>query len=290
MTAAFAGRVTDRALEALGRQREIRVAREVARHEFRGVDDQPRAAVLDRGEHLLGADHDDIAAEHQIGALRRDTDGVNVIGGIGDADVAVNRAALLRETRHVDDADTLAFEMRRHAEDGADRHDAGAADAGDDNAIGMVGQRNVGLGQRRPVRRRFDAFGLLELRAVHGDERRAEALQARIILVAARLVDGALAAPFGLQRLHRHAVRFHAAIAAALAHQIVDDDALERIGKRAALTAAALLGGAGLVVDQHRNARHVGQRALHGVELVAVVDSDALAATRSFPDISTARR
>ena len=46
----------------------------------------------------------------------------------------------------------------------------------------------------------------------------------------------------------------HAAIAAALADQLVDDDALVGIGKGAALAAAALLGGAGLVVDQHRDA------------------------------------
>ena len=47
----------------------------------------------------------------------------------------------------------------------------------------------------------------------------------------------------------------HAAVAAAFADQLVDDDALGRVGERAALAAAALLGGAGLVVDQHRDAR-----------------------------------
>ena len=141
--------------------------------------------MLDRAQHLLGADHDDVAAQHQIGALRRDADGVDVFERIGDADVAVDRAALLREAGHVDDADTLAFQMRRHAEDGADGDDAGAADAGDDHAIGMIGQRQRRLRQRRPVRRQRNALALLQLGAVHGDEGRAEALQARIILVAA---------------------------------------------------------------------------------------------------------
>ena len=136
--------------------------------------------------------------------------------------------------------------------DGADGDDAGAADAGDDDAVRMVERAAASgsgsAGQSRGLR---DAFALLQLGAVHGDEGRAEALHAGIVLVAARLVDGALAAPFGLQRLHRDAIRFHAAVAAALADQFVDDDALVGIGERAALAAAALLGGAGLVVDQH---------------------------------------
>ena len=55
------------------------------------------------------------------------------------------------------------------------------------------------------------------------------------------------------------AVRLHAAIAAALADQLVDDDALVRVGKRAALAAPALFGGAGLVVDQHRDAADLAQ-------------------------------
>ena len=44
----------------------------------------------------------------------------------------------------------------------------------------------------------------------------------------------------------------HAAVAAALADEFVDDDALVGIGKGAALAAAALFGGAGLVVEQDR--------------------------------------
>ena len=179
-------------------------------------------------------------------------DGVDILRPLGDAHVAEDRAALLREARHVEHADALAFEMRRHAEDAADGDDAGAADAGDDDVVGLPDRRQRGLGQRHRVVSRGDApCPASSLRAVHGDERRAEALDAGKILVAARLVDGALAAPFGLQRLHRDAVRLHAAIAAALADQFVDDHALVGIGKRAALAAPALLGGAGLVVDQH---------------------------------------
>ena len=122
-------------------------------------------------------------------------------------------------------------------------------------------------------------------------KRRAEALEAGIILVAARLVDRALAAELGFQRLDRDAVRLHAAIAAAFADQLVDDDALVGIGKGAALAAAALLGGAGLVVDQHRDAGDRRQaRVCTAIELVAVMDGDAARPVASPADISPARR
>ena len=106
---------------------------------------------------------------------------------------------------------------------------------------------------------------------MHGDEGRAEAFDAGIILVATRLVDGALAAPFGRQRLHRDAVRFHAAVAAAFADEIVDHHALVGIGESAALAAAAFLGGAGLVINENAHARHGGELALQRVEFVAVM-------------------
>ncbi len=111
---------------------------------------------------------------------------------------------------------------------------------------------------------------------MHGDEGRAEALHAGEVLVAVGLVDRALAAEFGLERLHRDAVRLHAAIAAALADQLVDDHALVGIGIAAALAAAAFLGGAGLVVEeQRRRPGSSAQFALHGVELVAMMDGRA---------------
>ena len=86
----------------------------------------------------------------------------------------------------------------------------------------------------------------------------------------------ALAAELGLERLHRHAVALVRAVAAALAHRVVDEHALGGIGEGAALAAAALLGGAGLVVDQHGEAGDLAQLALHGIELVAMTDGDAM--------------
>ena len=73
----------------------------------------------------------------------------------------------------------------------------------------------------------------------------------------------------------RHAVRLHAAVAAALAHGRIDEHALVGIGERAALAAAALLGRAGLVVEQHRDAGHLAQLLLHLLQVAAVVDGHA---------------
>src|SRR6185312_6599230 len=101
-------------------------------------------------------------------------------------------------------------------------------------------------------------------------------LHAGIVLVAGRLVDGALAPELRFERLHRDAVRLHTAVAAAFADQLVDDDALLRVGERAALPAAALLGGAGLVVDQDCAARDFRKLLLHRLQIVAVVEADAL--------------
>ena len=135
-----------------------------------------------------------------------------------------------------------------------------------------------GLGQRgeaRVVAADALGFDLAQPAALDRDEARAVALEARVVLVAARLVDPPLAPELGLDRLDRDAVRLHAAVAAALAHELVDHDAPVGIRELAALAQPARLGRAGLVVDQRRHAGHVAQLALHAVELVAVVDRDA---------------
>src|SRR5258708_36972085 len=114
---------------------------------------------------------------------------------------------------------------------------------------------------------------------MHGDEARAEAVDAGIILVAGRLVDRPLAAELGLDRHDREAIGLRRAIAAALADGLVDEDALGRIGVLAALAAAALLGGAGLVVDQDRDAGHLTQSAAGLVEPGAMGEFHAGRAT-----------
>src|SRR3569833_438966 len=117
---------------------------------------------------------------------------------------------------------------------------------------------------------------------MHGDKARAKALDAGKVLVAVRLVDLALAAELGFQRLHRDAVGGLRAIAAAFADELVDEGALGGVGIEPALAAAAILRGAGLIVDHDREAPDVAQLALHGVELAAVMDGRTLREVTAF--------
>ena len=86
--------------------------------------------------------------------------GLDVLGVRGDLQMAPYRAALLRQPRHVEAAEALALQVRGHADDRADGHHAGAADAGDHDAVRLVQRRQLGSGSCREQR-----FGLLALPA-----------------------------------------------------------------------------------------------------------------------------
>ena len=68
----------------------------------------------------------------------RDAHRVQILRRRGDAHMAHHRAVLLRQAGEVEHGAALAFEMRRHAEQRADGDDAGAADAGDEDAVGLA--------------------------------------------------------------------------------------------------------------------------------------------------------
>ncbi len=126
---------------------------------------------------------------------------------------------------------------------------------GDDDVPGAVDRRQGRRGQMPDIHRRRCL--LADLRTLDGHERRAEPLEAGEILVAGRLVDGALASKFGFDRHDRDAVRLHPAIAAALADIGVDEDAAIGVGKLAALSAPPFLRRAGLDEDDRRHALDV---------------------------------
>src|SRR3712207_4890013 len=187
----------------------------------------------------------------------------------GDPHVADHRTALLGEPGLVEAEGVLAVEQRGHLQDLRDGHDAGAADAGHADGEVVARDAQLRLGQAGRRRRR----GLLGLLA--GDdrqERRAVAVDARVVLVARGLVDLRLAAELGLDRQYREARALLAAVAAALAHALVDVDALDRVGDLAPLAQAALLGRAALVVQQHGDAVHLRELGLRVGQVVAVAD------------------
>ena len=109
------------------------------------------------------------------------------LGGLGDAAVDVDRAALLGEAGHLHLAGALALEVGGHGDQRADGDDAGAADAGDEDVVGAADRRKLGLGQVGEGERGL--LGLPDLGAFEGDEAGAEAVEAGEVLVAARLVD-----------------------------------------------------------------------------------------------------
>src|SRR5205823_11647938 len=70
---------------------------------------------------------------------------------------------------------------------------------------------------------------------LHGEERRAIAQEARVVLVARGLMDLGLPAELRLHRLDAQAVRLLPAVTAALAHALVDVDAHGRVQELATL-------------------------------------------------------
>src|SRR5207247_1745438 len=177
--------------------------------------------------------------------------------------------ALLAEACLVQTEQVPAFEKRGGAENLVHRHHAGAADAHHEDAR-VTRHLERGLGQLTIDLE--DALVLLLRRAERddGQERRAVAVQTRVVLVAGRLMDLRLAPELRLDGMHAEAVRLHAAVAAALAHRLVDEDAEVRILELAALAQATLLGGAALIVDERGHARRLTQDALRFVEPVTV--------------------
>src|SRR5690606_13031564 len=132
---------------------------------------------------------------------------------------------------------------------------------------------------RQPLEARADLRGfvrLARLRVQPRDDARAGGRRAAVVLVAVGLVDLPLAAQLGFLRPDADAVGLHRAVATIFTDIRVDEHPLGRVGKLAALAAAALFRGAGLFVDDHRNALGVTQLALHRRVIIPVVHGHAL--------------
>src|SRR5881628_395245 len=191
-----------------------------------------------------------------------------------DLEMRDDGAAFLGEARLVEAADVPAVEERGRAEDLVDGHDAGPTDPHHEHvALARNAQRRLG---KRAIHLEHPPLLLRGRSPRHdGQERRAVTVQARVVLVARRLMDLGLPSEFGVDRLDGEAVTFHPAVAAALAHRLVDDDAHRGIGKLAALPKPPLLRRAPLVVDQRGHARDLAQPPLGLVEPVAMEDLHA---------------
>src|ERR1700693_4891939 len=67
------------------------------------------------------------AREHQAGPARGDANRVQIVGPRRETYVAHHRAVLLRQPGEIQHRAALALKVRRHADQRADRHHAGAA-------------------------------------------------------------------------------------------------------------------------------------------------------------------
>ena len=102
------------------------------------VDDGGGDAAA-HGRHRLGAGGDDeVAAQDQAGTAGGDARCADLVLGGGELQVGEDGTALLGHADHVQRRDALALEVRGHAEQGGDGDHAGAADAGDEDAVGAV--------------------------------------------------------------------------------------------------------------------------------------------------------
>ncbi len=229
--------------------------------------------LVEAGQRFIARRDDQVAAEQQVSFTGGNAHGVDVALLGGDAHVGGHRAELLRQTGLVEHRAALAFQMRGHAEQRAKGGHTAAADTRNQHVPWTIQRWVLRLGQCRRLDTAGYGFGLAQPAAMHGDETRAEALDAGEILVAGVLVDLALAAQFGFQRQHRQAVGLLTAVAATLAHRRVDEGALGRVFQLAALASTTFLGGTGLIIDDHRDALEFSQLALHRIQFAAVVEA-----------------
>ena len=200
-----------------------------------------------------GAD-DEVAADQRVGFADGDADRGDVVGALGDAAVDVDRPALLREAGHLHHARALAVEMGGHGEDRADGDDAGAADAGDDDVVGAVdrGQRRVRAG------RQMSSAAVADLRIFAPSSVTKDGQKPL------RQEKSLLQEDWSMARLRPNSVstgtietQFDCTPQSPQPSQtsVLMNTRWSGSGKLAALAAAALFGGAGLDVDDGRDAR-----------------------------------
>ena len=216
----------------------VGVAREFGGGCFGDVDHCPRLAGKYLGQRFGAGGNHQVTADDGVGFAGGDARGMDIFGLVSDAQVRKDGAEFLRQAGHVEYRDALAVEVRGHAEQGAEGDDAGPANAGDQDVEGAsrVGQHGVGkVGKsggksgRKSALIGGDGAAGAQFAAFDGDKAGAEAIDARKILVARRLIDRSFAAELGFEWNHRQAVRLHATVAASFTNRLVDEHSPGRI-------------------------------------------------------------
>ena len=275
----------------------VRVAGKLGGRDHVGAN-HAATAGLELGDGFIASRDDQVAADQRIAFTIGHAGGMQHRRFRCEFHMREHRAVFLRQTGHIEVGAVQALEVRRHRQRLANGDHAGAADPGHQQAEGPGRSVDLRFGQLREHRvalcncpcprvdrvlRGCGRRGLAQLAASDGDKARAKAFGAGEVLVAARLIDLALAPETSFERLDRHAAGDGAAIAAALADRAVDEGALVRIGPFAALAQPSALGGAGLVVQDHGHIGEFAEIALHRIELGAMVNLDDRCQRNTFP-------
>ena len=187
--------------------------------------------------------------------------------------MAPGGAALLRQACRVLGDDAASFQVACHTQQLTDGDDARAAHTCHHNAVAArvdtAGERwHFGHGQiaqRQRIKHRAVFALFAQLATFNRDKAGAKAFDTTLVFVTGALVDGALATKISFKRLHTQAIALGAAVAAALAHRLIDDDTNRRVDHGAALPAAAFFGGTGLVVNDDGAACYFSHHALNCV-------------------------
>ena len=225
------GRVDDRLTQLAGGQVQVGRTGEVAGGRDLKVDDRRGDALAHGGDRVGARRHDDVASQHQPSCAGGDPRCADFVLGRRDLEEREDGTALLGQADHVERGDALALEMGGHAQEGRDGDHARTADAGDDDAVGTVQHRQRRLRQHRETGRRRRPS-----RGAAGRPLTVTKLGQNPL----RQVKSLLQADWSIRRLRPNSVSTgwtarqldcDAAVAAALAHQLVDHGALVGSGK-----------------------------------------------------------
>jgi len=146
--------------------------------------------------------------------------------------------------------------VRSHRYQLANRDDARATDARDEEIVSVLNVTNFRIGKALDCLLEFnagiDTFTGPQLATLHGDEAWTEAVNTGVILVAGILVDLALATERRFLRHNGQAVRLNRTITAAFTNEVVNDDKLVGFNDLALLATTTLLErtGLGIILPQ----------------------------------------
>ena len=259
------GRVADQSRRSAGRELQVGLAGEVAGHRLVGVDDRRGLALLRswRGRRSWRPTTMSQPSSRWAPPAAMRTAWMSSGRSAMRTWVKTAPPFCARPVMSSDGA-ALALQMRRHAEQRADGDHAGAADAGDQDAVGLVERRQRRLRQRGegraslPAALRFRSLPPWTVTKLGQKPLTQEKSLLQVDWSIARLRPNSVSTGITDRQFDCTPQSPQPSQTSSLM-----TTRLARIGHQAALAPPALLRRAGLVVDDDGDARDLAQLALH---------------------------